>query len=174
MAILTMRKYPDPILRRRAEPVRVIDARLRRLAADMIETMREANGIGLAAPQVGEPLRLAIVDFDVDNHDCRVLVNPVVVRRSGRQEIHDEGCLSFPGVRSQVKRSPKVVFHAQDLAGETAEYVAEGLAARAVQHEIDHLDGLLFIDKVGPSDKISLRRELDEMEQVYAELNAGN
>ena len=174
MAILTIRKYPDPVLRGRADPVRTIDAKLRQLAANMTETMREANGVGLAAPQVGVPLRLAVVDFDPENHDLRVLVNPVIVKRSGRQELHDEGCLSFPEVRSQVKRSPKVIFHAQGLDGETAEYAAEGLAARAVQHEIDHLDGLLFIDKVGPSDKLSLRRELAEMEQAYTELNPGN
>lgn len=170
MAILPIRKYPDPVLREPAKPVTVIDARLRQLAADMIETMEDANGVGLAAPQVGVGLRMVIVDFDPENHDPRVLINPSIVRRIGRKELGDEGCLSFPGMRSRVKRNPGVICEAQNLDGEIVEYQAEGLAARAVQHELDHLDGMLFIDKVGPSDRQSLRDELLELEDSYQEL----
>lgn len=167
MAILPIRKYPDPVLRVPASPVTVIDDALRRLAADMIETMRDANGVGLAAPQVGVSLRLAVIDFDPEKHDPRVLVNPVIVKRSGRKEACEEGCLSFPGIRTWIKRSPRVVCEAQTLDGETVSYETEALTARAMQHEIDHLDGLLFVDKAGPSDRQSLRSELEEMEHEF-------
>ncbi len=168
MAILPIRLYPDPILRSVAKPVAVIDAELRKLAQDMIETMHDANGVGLAAPQVGVGLRLIVVDFDPEKGDPRVLVNPVIAKRSGRKQLGDEGCLSFPGIRSRVKRTPALVVEAQDLDGALTAHEAEGLAARAVQHEIDHLDGMLFVDKVGPSDKQSLQRDLEEMEENYA------
>lgn len=170
MAMLPIKTYPDPVLREPAKPVAVIDAKLRQLAADMIETMQDANGVGLAAPQVGVSLRMAIVDFDPENGDPRVLINPVITKRMGRKELGDEGCLSFPGLRSRVKRNPGVVCEAQNLDGEIVEYQAEGLSARAVQHELDHLDGQLFVDKVGPSDKQSLQGELEEMERNYREL----
>lgn len=173
LAILPIRKYPDPVLRHPAKAVTVIDSKLRQLAADMIETMEDANGVGLAAPQVGVGLRMVIVDFDPENHDPRVLINPVISKRIGRKELGDEGCLSFPGLRSRVKRNPGVICEAQNLDGEMVEYRAEGLAARAVQHELDHLDGMLFVDKVGPSDKLSLRNELEELEDNYAELHQG-
>lgn len=171
MAILPIKTYPDPVLREPAKPVTVIDAKLRQLAADMIETMQDANGVGLAAPQVGVSLRMAIVDFDPENGDPRVLINPVITKRRGRKEVGDEGCLSFPGLRSRVKRNPGVICEAQNLDGEFVEYQAEGLSARAVQHELDHLDGMLFVDKVGPSDKQSIQGELEEMEQNYEELH---
>ena len=171
MAIRPIRQYPDPVLREPAKPVTLIDAKLRQLAADMIETMEDASGVGLAAPQVGVGLRMAIVDFDPENHDPRVLINPVIVKRCGRKELGEEGCLSFPGLRSRVKRNPKVVCEGQNLDGEVVEYVAEGLAARAVQHELDHLDGTLFVDKVGPSDKMTLQHELEELEETYRELH---
>ncbi|MCD7897890.1 MAG: peptide deformylase [Planctomycetaceae bacterium] len=171
MAVLPIRKYPDPVLRQPAQPVSVIDEKLRRLAADMVETMEDANGVGLAAPQVGESVRMVVVDFDPENGDPRVLINPVITKRSGRKELGEEGCLSFPGLRTRVKRSPKVVCEAQNLDGEIVEYQAEGLSARAVQHELDHLDGFLFVDKAGPSDKLSLKSELEELEDNWAELH---
>jgi peptide deformylase len=171
LAILPIRKYPDPVLREAAKPVTVIDAELRRLAADMIETMEDAQGVGLAAPQVGIGLRMVIVDFDPEEHDPRVLINPVIVKRIGRKELGEEGCLSFPGLRSRVKRNPRVIVEAQNLDGEMVEYQAEGLSARAVQHELDHLDGMLFVDKVGPSDKMILKDELAELEDTYRELH---
>lgn len=171
MPILPIRRYPDEVLRREAKPVEVIDEKLRQLAADMIETMQDANGVGLAAPQVGEGIRMVVVDFDPENHDPRVLINPVITARSGKREEMDEGCLSFPGIRTRIKRSPKITCEAQNLDGEVVEYRGEGLTARAIQHEIDHLNGTLFIDKAGPSDKMSLRDELEEMERTYAALH---
>ncbi len=170
VALIPIKNYPDPILRQVAKPVEVIDAKLRTLAANMVETMQDVRGVGLAAPQVGESIRMVIVDFDPEVGDPRVLINPVIIKRSGKKELGDEGCLSFPGLRSRVKRSPVVVCEAQNLDGEIVQYQAEGLAARAVQHEIDHLDGLLFVDKTGPSDRQSLEAELAEMERNYAEV----
>jgi peptide deformylase len=170
VAILKIRTYPDPVLRVPAQPVAVIDSRLRQLAADMMETMEDAEGLGLAAPQIGESVRMVIVDFNPEEGDRRVLVNPVITKRSGKKELRKEGCLSFPGLHTHVKRSPVVVCEAQNLDGEIVEYRAEGLAARAVQHELDHLDGFLFVDKAGPSDKQSIQPELEEMERTYGEL----
>ncbi len=172
LAILPIRVYPDPVLRAPAQPVTVIDSALRQLAADMVETMQDARGVGLAAPQVGVGQRIVIVDFAPDEDgDPRVLINPVIVKRSGKKELGEEGCLSFPGLRTRIKRSPKVVVEAQNLDGEIVEYAAEGLSARAVQHELDHLDGLLFVDKAGPSDRQSLLPELEELEHNYEELH---
>lgn len=171
MAILPIKQYPDPILRQPAQPVTVIDAKLRQLAADMMETMESAEGVGLAAPQVGESIRMVIVDFNPEEGEPRVLINPVITKRSGKKELKNEGCLSFPGLHTRVKRSPSVICEAQNLDGEMVEYHAEGLAARAVQHELDHLDGMLFVDKAGPSDKQSIQPELEEMEDNYQDLH---
>jgi peptide deformylase len=167
VAILSIRRYPDPVLRAKATPVKIINDDIRRLAADMIETMQDANGVGLAAPQVGVGLRMVIVDVDPENHEPRVLINPVVAKRSREKDTADEGCLSFPGLRSKVKRAHCVVCEAQNLDGDITEYQVEGLPARAIQHEIDHLDGMLFVDKVGPSDRISLKEDLEELEEAY-------
>lgn len=172
VAILPIRTYPDPVLRETAKPVAVIDAKLRALAADMVETMKDANGVGLAAPQVGVGLRMVIVDFEPEKGAPRALVNPVITKRSGRKELAEEGCLSFPELRSRVKRSPRVVVEAQDMDGAPVAIEAEGIAARAVQHELDHLDGMLFVDKVGPSDRQSLQRDLEEMERNAAPLGS--
>ncbi len=171
MALIPIKSYPDPILRQVAKPVAVIDAKLRTLAADMVETMQDVRGVGLAAPQVGESIRMVIVDFDPEVGDPRVLINPVIIKKSGRKELAEEGCLSFPGLRSRVKRSPVVVCEAQNLDGEIVQYQAEGLAARAVQHELDHLDGLLFVDKTGPSDRQSIEAELAEMERNFLDVH---
>ena len=171
MAILTIRNYPDPVLRLVAEPVKTINKDLRRLAADMIETMNHANGVGLAAPQVGKSIRMVVIDFDPENHEPRVLINPVIMKRSRQKDFSEEGCLSFPGLRSKVKRSARVTCEAQNLDGEIVEYQVEGLSARAIQHEIDHLDGMLFVDKVGPSDKLTLRDELADLEYTYQNIN---
>ncbi len=172
MAILPIKLYPDPILRQAAQPVAVIDQRLRQLAADMVETMESAEGVGLAAPQVGVSLRLVVVDMNPgEDGDPRILINPVITKRSGRKELKNEGCLSFPGLRTKIKRNPVVVCEAQNLDGDIVEYRVEGLAAQAVQHEVDHLDGMLFVDKAGPSDKQSIQPELEEMEENYRELH---
>ncbi len=147
MAILPIRVYPDPVLRVRCPEVECFDRELRRLASDMIETMHAAPGVGLAAPQVGVELRLAVVDVSVgkDRSALKVLVNPELVEQRGRI-VDTEGCLSIPGINEKLPRPVSVQAVARDLEGERVEIEAEEFEARAVCHEIDHLNGVLFID----------------------------
>ena len=171
MAILAIRIYPDPVLRVKCRPVTEIDARVKKLAADMVETMHAAPGVGLAAPQVGVDLRLAVVDVTIgeDPSQLTVLINPEVVERSGL-ESDVEGCLSLPGITDKVDRPAFVKVRAQDLTGEPFEVVAEGFHARALCHEIDHLDGVLFVDRLRGLRKERVRRQLKKLaaEQVTA------
>jgi peptide deformylase len=152
MAILEVLQFPDPRLRRRADPVEKISDELRQLAADMLETMYDEPGIGLAAPQVGAPLRLAVVDTDWTEEGAErrplVLVNPEITHREG-QLVWTEGCLSVPDFTSEVERSARIVLRGLDLEGEPFVEEAEGLRAVCLQHELDHLDGILFIDRIG-------------------------
>lgn len=172
--ILPIRRYPAPVLRAPARPVTVIDAELRRLAADMAETMRHAEGVGLAAPQVGVGLRMVVVEVNPEKMDqAETFINPVIVKRSRDRQDGDEGCLSFPGIRAKLRRAMRVTVSAQNLAGEEIEVEAEGLVARAFQHELDHLDGLLFVDKLAPAQKREVREDLAAMEDVFA-LTADN
>lgn len=156
MAVRPIVLYPDPILRQRCRPVARFDAELRRLAEEMIATLHAAPGLGLAAPQVGSDLRLLVVDLSVgeDPAALHVLVNPVLLAASGR-EVDTEGCLSIPGVTERVTRPAEVRFAAHDLDGRPLELAGSGLLARALCHELDHLDGVLFVDRLR-----GLRREL--------------
>jgi peptide deformylase len=144
MAILKIITNGDPVLRRKARPVEKVTKRLRNLAKDMLETMYEANGCGLAAPQVGISERLVVVDT---GNGPIVLVNPEILVREG-QARDSEGCLSIPGRNEYVTRAQKVRVKFSDLRGQTITMDGEDLLARAFQHEIDHLDGILFIDYV--------------------------
>ncbi len=142
-------KYPNPILTQKAKDIEEITPEIRQLAEDMAETMYEKRGIGLAAPQVGECCRLIAVDVSgpEERAELMFLVNPVIVSREGEIE-DEEGCLSVVQFRAKVKRSEKVVVKAKDLDGKEIEVPAEGLLAVCLQHEIDHLDGVLFIDRI--------------------------
>ncbi|WP_243439433.1 peptide deformylase [Fundidesulfovibrio soli] len=142
-------KYPDPILCQRAEPICEITPEIRQLAEEMAETMYEKRGVGLAAPQVGECCRLIAVDVSGPDErtDLMFLVNPEIVSREGQVD-DEEGCLSVANFRSKVRRSEKVVVKATDLDGKPVEIPADGILAICLQHEIDHLDGVLFIDHV--------------------------
>lgn len=155
MSILPIRIYPDPVLRVQCPQVDEFDGNLEQLAADMIETMHAAPGIGLAAPQVGVETRLAVVDVSVGEieKELHVLVNPELLEEHG-QIIDVEGCLSIPEVTDKVTRPEKIRVRAQDLAGKSYELEVEELAARAICHEIDHLNGVLFVDHL-----TGLRRE---------------
>ncbi len=155
MAILPIRIYPDPVLRVRCPEVEEFDRDLEALARDMKETMYAAPGVGLAAPQVGVERRIAVVDVTVgeDPEALHVLVNPEILERQGR-ETDEEGCLSIPGIADKVTRPAAIRVRAQDLSGETLEIEADGLFARVICHEIDHLDGVLFVDRL-----VGLRRE---------------
>jgi len=137
--------YPDPILQRPTEKVTEFDEELRTLAADMFESMYKAIGIGLAAPQIGVGKRMTVIDLSnqKDAKDKIVLVNPEIIHKEGKQ-VEEEGCLSLPEIRDKVSRAAKVKVKAQDLEGKWFEIEGEELLARAFQHEIDHLDGILF------------------------------
>jgi peptide deformylase len=150
MALLRVRVYPDPDLRRKAEPVVDFGPELRRLVADLWETMEANDGVGLAAPQVGVPLRLAVIAWKGRRF---TLINPEILQTEG-SEVGEEGCLSFPGIFEKVRRPDRVLVRARDERGEPFEVRVEGFLARAFCHEIDHLDGRLLIDHLS-----SLKRE---------------
>ncbi len=147
MATLPIRIIPDPILKQRAEEVEDFDSALHKLLDDMAETMYEAPGIGLAAPQIGVSRRIAIVDISEDKKGLIELINPEIVNRSG-SVASEEGCLSIPEYRDSVTRSKKIEVVAQDRHGKEFSVVAEELMSFALQHEIDHLDGVLFVDRL--------------------------
>lgn len=164
MAVLPIRIYPDPVLRVKCREVMDFDAGLRKLAADMIETMHAAPGVGLAAPQVGRDLRLAVIDLSVgeDPKQVHVIVNPEVVHREG-SEVAEEGCLSLPGISDKVDRPTKVRVRAVDLDGKPVEIEADEWLARAFCHEIDHLNGVLFTDYLRGLRKERARRALKRL-----------
>ena len=167
MALLKIRLYGDPVLREKAVAVDGVDDGVRELARDMLETLAEAEGVGLAGPQVGRLERIIIVppppeDADEVRDSPRVFVNPVVLERGGPQESAEEGCLSIPGIYESVRRPRRVRVRALDLDGNEIEIEAEGILSRILQHEIDHLDGVLFIDRVGPMRRALLKKRLRE------------
>ena len=146
MAVLSLRYHPDPVLRRKAKRVKNIDGSLQQLIDDMIETMRTTSGVGLAAPQVGISLRLAVIEIPPpDSIGPIVLINPEMTSRSGEREV-EEGCLSLPGFRGNIKRSVNVVVKAKDRYGKEFKIKSDGLLAEALEHELDHLNGVLYID----------------------------
>ena len=148
MAKLEIKIYSDPVLRKKARPVGKVGDAERKLASDMIETMRSASGVGLAAPHVGISKRIIVVEGVDDDSAALVLINPKIVRKKGSVNFC-EGCLSLPGVSSDVLRPEAITVEALNLDGDVFKINADGLLARIIQHEIDHLDGILFIDKIG-------------------------
>lgn len=152
MSVLEIRTFPDPILKQKAKRVSRIDSSIRKLAADMIETMHAAPGrVGLAAPQVGIPLRLMVIGIPEDPDI--VLVNPVIVKKKG-ERLLDEGCLSVPGFYGDVKRAESVTVRGRDLDDKEVRIKADGLLAQAIEHEVDHLDGRLYLDHLEDPDKL--------------------
>ena len=147
MSILKILTYPDPVLKKKAKPVEMINVRIKNLVEDMLETMYAAPGIGLAAPQVGESLRVITVDVTRKEEGLIVLINPEIISGEG-ECTEEEGCLSVPDLKEIVQRKEKVLVKGLDLEGRKIQIPAEGLLAIAFQHEIDHLDGILIIDRV--------------------------
>jgi peptide deformylase len=145
VAVREIIQLGDPRLREKAAPIEVIDDSVRRLVADMLETVRDAPGIGLAATQLAVPLRVIVISLDGDEFE---LLNPEIVQRSEEHETEVEACLSLPGVQGMVRRAASVVVVGASVDGDELEIEAEGLAARCLQHEIDHLDGVVFLDHV--------------------------
>ena len=158
MAVLKVRKYGDPTLRRRALPIEEVTPEIRQTIADMTETMYDEVGIGLAAPQVGIPLRLIVV-ADEEGRGVQAVLNPAIVEQGG-ETTGEEGCLSIPGVFAPVVRSSWVKVEARDVNGQPMAINARGLRARVLQHEIDHLDGVLFIDRVDPVTRDRIKRKI--------------
>jgi len=162
MAILEIKEYGEPDLREKALPVKEITPEILNLIKDMAETMYTASGVGLAASQVGVLKRIILVDGEED--ELIVLINPVIIKSEG-EVVEEEGCLSVPDIYSQVKRSSKVTIKALNDNGDLIEITKEGLTARALQHEIDHLDGILFIDRIGRMERQILLNKLKKKKQ---------
>ena len=167
MAIREIRTYPDPVLRNKTARVETIDNSLERLIEDMIATMHAAPGVGLAANQVGIALQLAVIDLssrenEEQRHPLIVIINPEILSMEG-SITEEEGCLSIPDYSEKVKRAARVKVRAQDRKGNVFEIEAEGLLAKALQHEIDHLNGLLFIDHLSPLKKNIFKRRFKKM-----------
>ena len=178
---LLIRKYGDPALRAKGKPVAEVDGRIRELAENMLETMRAANGIGLAAQQVGEALQLTVVDVSAvedrpstmawngrevnpKDHMPLIILNPRI-EAGPEKEVASEGCLSFPEISADIERAGWAKIQAQTLDGERVEIEATGLLARALQHEIDHLNGILFIDRMNSAAKASLSSKLKRLQK---------
>ena len=160
-------KYPDPVLEHPSEPVTEFDEELRKLVDDMFESMYAAKGIGLAAPQIGISKRLTVIDlsFQKNPEEKIVLINPEIVFREGKQ-YEEEGCLSLPEIREKVSRAAKVKVRAQNVKGEWFELDGEELLARAFQHEIDHLDGVLFFRRVSALKRDLILRRIRKMQKA--------
>ena len=168
--MLELRYYGDPVLRKRAAPVETFDEGLKEFAALMIEAMRYSDGVGLAAPQVGASIRLAVVDAGNGEREPYILINPEIAALSSESEDYEEGCLSMPGISLNINRPARVTVKAQNEEG--VSYVienAEGLLARALQHEIDHLNGILFIDHVSPVQRALLKGKLKKISEKQRE-----
>ena len=162
-------KYPDPILRRTAETVTVFDGELEKVAKQMLDTMYTLRGVGLAAPQVGLPTALLVLNptgNPTDKDEEQILVNPEIVSRK-HLEWGEEGCLSFPDIYAEIERHRDIALRYMDLQGVAREMRASEFEARVILHEMDHLQGILFIDRLSPADKIRLRSKLQDMERIY-------
>jgi peptide deformylase len=173
MAVRPIRKYGDPILRKKAIKVEAFDPALEQTAADMIETMQTAKGVGLAANQIGLAHALCVVDAGLITEGAppQVFVNPVVLQESGKDVSYEEGCLSIPEVNEEVMRKERVVISYQDLAGNAHEQEYEGMLARVLQHEIDHLNGVFFVDRLSPLKRKLLSKKLKAIaEEAMQEL----
>jgi peptide deformylase len=168
MATLEIVKYPDDRLRQTCRPVGTVDADIRRLIDDMLETMYAAQGVGLAAPQVGEPLRLLVLDVSEERDEPMALVDPEIIRAEGEQD-GEEGCLSLPGIYEPVTRAARVTVRFRDRDGEVREAEMAELGARAVQHELDHLDGKLFVDYLSRLKRNRLRKKMEKEKRLQTE-----
>jgi peptide deformylase len=166
MGILKIVTYGDPVLEKKGEKVTKFDDNLKQLAEDMYLTMKEAPGIGLAAPQVGKSLQLCLVDLSAgeDKSELLVLINPEIIEAKGEQK-GEEGCLSFPGIFAQIERPEKITVKYQDLDGNEQTINAEGLLARAMCHEIDHLNGTVFVNKMGPVKKKMVLKQIKKLKR---------
>lgn len=158
MAILTILEFPDERLRKKALPVPAVDAAVQRLLDDMLETMYQAPGVGLAAPQVNVHKRVVVIDVSEEKNDPLCLINPEIIAKHGKLE-GEEGCLSVPGLFEKVERAEKISLRALNRQGDAFEMEAEGLLAVCIQHELDHLEGKLFVDYLSPLKRQRARKK---------------
>jgi peptide deformylase len=165
-------EYPDPRLKKPSQAVEHFDPSLRALAARMLQLMREARGVGLAAPQVGQNIRLFVMNHTGDPKDDRVYVNPELSEAEGSEEA-EEGCLSLPGINARVVRDKAMRMRARDLEGNDIDQKEIGYIARVWQHEFDHLNGTLITDRMGPVAKMAARKTLRELEEKYEQDKKG-
>ncbi|MBX3589347.1 MAG: peptide deformylase [Burkholderiaceae bacterium] len=168
MAVLSILRYPDPRLHRVAEPVREVDDRIRQLVRDMAETMYAAPGIGLAATQVDVHLRVVVIDVSEARDQLRVFINPEIVARSDDSKVYEEGCLSVPGIYDEVERPDRVTVRALDENGQPFTLEADGLLAVCVQHEIDHLNGRVFVQYLSRLKQSRIKTRLLKAERAVA------
>ncbi len=168
MSPLKILRYPDPRLHQKAKPVALVDDRVRDLARRMAETMYAAPGIGLAATQVDVHERIVVIDVSEDKSDLRVFVNPEIVEVSALRQVHEEGCLSVPGIYDEVERPERVTVTALDLDGQPFTLHADGLLAVCIQHEIDHLDGRVFVQYLSRLKQSRIKSRLIKQEREAA------
>lgn len=167
MAILEVLRFPDPRLRTVAKPVEKVDAKIKQFVADMFDTMREENGIGLAATQVNTHKRIVVIDVSEEQAEPLVLINPEIIERSG-STISEEGCLSVPNNYAKVERAEQVTVKAINLDGEEFTKEADGLLAICIQHELDHLVGKLFVDYLSPLKRQRIQKKLEKEARLAA------
>jgi peptide deformylase len=167
MSLLPILRYPDPRLHKKAAPVSRVDDRIRKLAADMAETMYAAPGIGLAATQVDQHIRLIVMDVSEDRSRLLTLINPEILEKSGECE-NEEGCLSVPGIYETVRRSSKIKVRSLGLDGGSFELDAEDLLAVCIQHEMDHLEGKVFVEYLSPLKQTRIKNKLAKQARITA------
>jgi len=164
--------YPSPLLRRPCPPVERFDEELRATVEAMFECMAGAKGVGLAAPQVGLRQRLLVLNPTGAPEDALTLVNPVIVERSGPEVLFEEGCLSFPGIYAEVVRPERCTIEACDAAGKPFHLESEGFQSRIIQHEYDHLEGVLLVDRMSPADRLRNKAALEELVRQFKKKSA--
>ena len=172
MATLPIITAPDRRLKVNSKPVETVDDEVRRLLDDMLETMYQAPGIGLASTQVGDPRRLVVIDVSEEHDDPLCLVNPEILERQGAEK-NEEGCLSVPGIYEKVQRAERILVKALDRDGKPLEMEADGLLAVCIQHEIDHLDGKLFVDYLSNLKRQRIRKKLEKEARLSADKSQG-
>ncbi len=169
MAVLEVLHFPDPRLRKKATPIETIDVNIKNIADDLLETMFEKGGIGLAATQVNIQKRIIVIDISEDRNNPWVLINPEILASDGIVQTQ-EGCLSVPGYYDDVERAERIKYSYLNLEGELIEEEADGLLSVCIQHEIDHLDGKLFIDYLSPLKRQRLMKKIEKQEKLEAHI----
>jgi peptide deformylase len=172
MGDIVVRHYPDPFLRQRSQDVVEINDAIEELIGDMFHAMQGERGIGLAAPQIGVSKRIVVISIEEKSFNRLALINPSILHLSSDTDVMEEGCLSLPGINADVERPVEAVVRGTTKSGRLIEISATGLLARVLQHEIDHLDGVLFIDRLSEKERKRIDSQLEELSRQYASLTS--